>query len=174
MTFNCSRLPLIAHLLLAAGVLAAPTANAACLKDLGYPIPIKKSPDVGAGTSGTLPSGLCKVQVFGCLGKYCRIATPKGDGFIDARHLAQGGGSATNKMRFNHPTWNGVRIDARRTFSAGYNMPAVADWFCRTKGFSGMADYRVQTASRTIAHGDGFIFKNGPNTNTTYRWIVCK
>jgi hypothetical protein len=53
-------------------------------------------------------------------------------------------------------------------------MPGTAHRFCRMKGYGAMVDYRVQTSYRTIALGDGYIFRNGPSSNTTYRYIVCE
>ncbi|MGB7204569.1 MAG: SH3 domain-containing protein [Anderseniella sp.] len=140
---------------------------------------VRSGPGASYNKKFSIGPGQCGVRFTGdCEGSWCQIRFRGRSGWVNSRFIgseAEGGDDSVGRQhRFNRPKYDGFRLDARYFRSSNFDMPGTANRFCRSKGFSGMVDYRVQTSHRTIARGDGHIFNNSPNSNTTYRFIVCE
>ena len=173
----------LAALSLATGLLItdAPKAEAACVVNVESwdRLNARSGPGTSYGVRFSIRPGNCGVDIIGpCEGRWCRIQYRGMKGWVNTRFIGSedegGDDSIGRQARFNQPRYDGIRLDARRYRYEGFDMVGTANRFCRSKGFGGMVDYRVQTSRRTIAMGDGFIFNNGPSSNTTYRYIVCE
>ena len=184
MNIRTLTLSVLAALPLAAGALVtdAPKAEAAsCVVNVESwdRLNVRTGPGVSYAKKFSLRPCQCGVRVYrDCEGNWCPINFRGKRGWVNTRYIGSqaGGGddSIGRQRRFSRPHYDGIRLDARRFRHAGYDMPGTAHRFCRMKGFGALVDYRVQTSYRTIALGDGYIFRNGPSSNTSYRYIVCE
>ena len=108
-------------------------------------------------------------------GKYCQQQPkpqpqPQPQPIVDPPRDDDGDDS---ERRFWKPRWQGYRLDARMYSSAQFDHPFVAKEFCMKRGYD-RASYRVATARKTIAFGDEHIFRNGRQSNTSFKYIKCR
>jgi uncharacterized protein YraI len=184
MNIRTFTLSILAALPLAASVLVAdaPKAEAAsCVVNVESwdRLNVRTGPGASYSKKFSLRPGQCGIRVYrDCEGNWCPINFRGRHGWVNTRYIgseAEGGDDSIGRQRrFDKPRYDGIRLDARRFYHSGFDMPGTAHRFCRNNGYGAMVDYRVQTASRTIAMGDGNIFRNGPSSNTSYRYIICE
>lgn len=175
---------LAAALPLATGLLIADTkpaeaANCVVNVESWDRLNVRTGPGARYRKKFSIRPGRCGIRYTGaCSGRWCQIRYRGRSGWVNTRYIgseAEGGDDSIGRQRrFNRPRYDGIRLDGRRFRYSGFDLVGTARWYCRRKGFGSMVDYRVQTSRRTIARGDGYIFRNGPSSNTTYRYIVCE
>jgi hypothetical protein len=82
-------------------------------------------------------------------------------------------GNAQNSQVFNNPTLLGMPLDRCLTWATNCDEPAAAV-FCRYQGYSSVAFWRWEYASRTIVQGDGRICDRPNNGCGAFVQITCQ
>ncbi len=131
-----------------------------------------------------LRPGQCGIsEPYGCRGYWCKIRVRGKRGWVNAYYLREAsrsferGAEPRQRKRDGHfdgPEIDGHRLDARMRVGALVRTQETADEFCKENGYAGMVEYAVTSAATSIAMGDGHVFRNAPDSNTAYDYIVCQ